>query len=71
MDRLRRVLDPRLTRARRVEPGVRRIVAGGLSLVSGLWLVDAGTRPLWLAGLGLVALGALALATGIHSQIDR
>lgn len=48
------------------------IVAGGLALVAGLWLVellDRGSPP-WLAGVTLAAAGALALGAGIHSEID-
>jgi hypothetical protein len=72
MPRLRRRLARRLASVRRVEPFVRRIVAGGLSLVAGLWLVDLVTTsdPAWLGGLGLAIVGVLALATGMWSQVD-
>jgi hypothetical protein len=72
VDRLRRAIDRRLARVRRVEPFVRRIVAGGLALVAGLWLVDLGTpsEPAWLAGLALVLVGVSALATGIWRQVE-
>ncbi len=72
MDRLRHVLDRRVARIRRVEPFVRRIVAGGLALVVGLWLVDLGLRGSlpWFSGVGLVAVGVLSLAWGIWSQVE-
>jgi hypothetical protein len=71
MDRVRRALDRRLSRARRVEPFVRRLVAGGLALVAGAWLVDlaAPATPPALAGLALVVAGVVALVTAIRSQI--
>lgn len=72
MDRVRRVLDRRLATAARVEPFVRRIVAGGLALVAGLWLADL-TVPLsapWLASVLLVLAGLLGLGSGIRSQIE-
>ena len=67
MHGLRRMIDRRLVRVRRIEPFVRRIVAGGFALVGGLWLADFGVT---LGGLALVILGTVALATGIWRQID-
>ncbi len=55
-----------------VERFVVLLVAGGLALVAGLWsttLLEAGSRP-WLAGLALVGLGVVALAAGIHSEVE-
>jgi hypothetical protein len=72
MGRLRRTAQRRLARARRVEAFARRVVAGGLALVAGLWLVDLGARPgpVWIGGLTLALFGIVALATGIWSQVD-
>jgi hypothetical protein len=71
MGRLRRALDRRLGRLGRVEPFVRRLVAGGLVLVAGLWLVEVGTEPARLGGVALVAVGAWTLATAIRSQVAQ
>jgi hypothetical protein len=65
---VRRPLD----RVRAVEPFVRRIVAGGLALVAGLWLVRLTVRwtPPWAAGLVLALVGVAALASGIRSELE-
>ena len=50
-----------------VEPFVRRIVAGGLALVAGLWvlaLLDPGSAP-WFLGPVLVFGGGASLLSGI------
>jgi len=55
-----------------VEGFVRLIVAGGLALVAGLWVVTlAGTWSLrWLLGVALVLAGLGALAAGIRSELQ-
>jgi hypothetical protein len=63
-------LDGRLPR---VERFVQLVVAGGLALVTGLWLTVAfapGTAG-WLAGVGLALLGTGGLAAGISREIER
>lgn len=55
-----------------MERFVQLIVAGGIALVAGLWLVrllEAWSPP-WLAGATLVVLGVLGLASGIRSEVD-
>lgn len=54
-----------------MERFVRLIVAGGLALVAGLWLVallERGSLP-WLAGVVLALVGIAGLARGIESEI--
>jgi hypothetical protein len=56
----------------RMEPFVKYIVAGGLALVAGLWIVELvafGTVP-WVVGLLLVGLGIAGLSVGIHREIE-
>lgn len=55
-----------------VERFVVAIVAGGLALVAGLWLVSLfeARSAVWLLGLGLALLGVLGLAGGIWSQVE-
>lgn len=51
---------------------VRRIVGGGIALVTGLWLValfDTLTAG-WVLGVVLVGVGLVGLGTGIWSEID-
>lgn len=72
MDRLRSILMRQLERRRRVEPFVRRIVAGGLVLVFGLWistLAPLGSVPT-LLGFMLIVLGLAGLAAGLRRAID-
>ncbi|MFB6156631.1 MAG: hypothetical protein ABEJ34_02160 [Haloferacaceae archaeon] len=55
-----------------MERFARLVVAGGLSLVAGLWtrtLAAAGSTA-WLAGTALVLTGLLALAAGIAVELD-
>jgi hypothetical protein len=57
---------------RNMEQFVRTLVAGGVVLVTGLWivtLVDRGTPP-WTLGAAMSLLGAVALGVGIESQIE-
>ncbi len=60
----------------RVGPPMERfvgaVVAGGLALAAGLWVVTlfAGGGPPWLAGLALVVAGLAGLAWGIASQVE-
>lgn len=51
---------------------MRLIVAGGVALVAGLWIVTLVGRwsPPWLAGLGLVLVGVGALTAGIESELS-
>ena len=65
---IRRLLD----RTRDVEGFVVRIVAGGLALVAGVWLLTLATlwSVPWLFGTGLAVSGALALWSGIWSEIE-
>lgn len=54
-----------------MERFVRFIVAGGIALVAGLWLVallERGSLP-WLAGVALAVVGIAGLAWGIASEI--
>lgn len=55
-----------------MERFVQSIVAGGISLVAGLWLLtllDAWTTG-WLLGVGLALVGTAGLAGGIWTEID-
>ncbi|MFB6353980.1 MAG: hypothetical protein ABEJ92_07815 [Halobacteriales archaeon] len=55
-----------------VEPFVRRIVAGGLALVAGLWLaalLDPSGWP-WLVGPALAFAGLASLAAGIARPLS-
>jgi len=54
-----------------MERFVALIVAGGLAVVAGLWVVtllETWSSP-WLLGITLVVLGAAGLGTGIRSRI--
>jgi hypothetical protein len=55
-----------------MERFVELVVAGGLSLLAGLWTARLATTrsPLWVAGVAIALLGALALAAGIWSELD-
>lgn len=48
------------------------IVAGGIALAGGLWLVELvpATATAWWAGIALVVAGCCGLAAGIWSQLD-
>ena len=55
-----------------VEPFVRRIVAGGLAVLAGLWalaLLESGSAA-WLVGPVLVFAGVASLAAGIARPLD-
>jgi hypothetical protein len=56
-----------------VERFVQLVVAGGLTLVAGLWLTAAFALPTagWLAGAGLALLGTGGLAAGIRRELER
>lgn len=47
------------------------IVAGGIALVAGLWIVTllAAPAPGWFLGVGLAAVGLASLGWGIWSQV--
>lgn len=55
-----------------MEPFVQRIMAGGLSLVAGLWLVVSLDLDAvgWLLGLLLVIGGGASLLAGIARPLD-
>lgn len=67
-----RSLRRHLARAAGAEPWVRLIVAGGLALVAGLWLVRLSTtwEPVRPVGLALVVLGVLGLGGGIWIEVE-
>ncbi|WP_049927068.1 hypothetical protein [Halopiger goleimassiliensis] len=56
----------------RPERFVQLIVAGGLALVAGLWLVTLSAAPStpWLVGVGLVLVGTTGLAGGIWTELE-
>ena len=56
----------------RMESFVWNIVAGGIALILGLWLLEFGTAwtLLWGAGIALTAIGSFGLAIGIESEIE-
>jgi hypothetical protein len=72
MNRFVESIRSHLERARAVEGFVVRIVAGGLALVAGLWLLILATRwsPSWLLGVALAVIGTVALGSGIWSEIE-
>jgi dipeptide/tripeptide permease len=51
---------------------VRLLVAGGVVLVAGLWLValSESASVLWLIGLALATLGTGGLGAGIASELE-
>lgn len=59
-------------RAGGVEPFVRRIVAGGVAMVAGLWVLVLAdpAGPLWLLGPVLVFGGGASLLSGIARPLD-
>jgi hypothetical protein len=65
------LLLPR-TERRSVERFAQRVVASGLALVVGLWVVRlfAWGSIAWIAGAALVALGMGGLGAGIASEIE-
>lgn len=72
MARLREMLRQHTRRARGVEGFVRRIVVGGLALVTGLWFIalfETLTSP-WILGVVLVGIGIAGLGAGIWSEIN-
>jgi hypothetical protein len=72
MARLRKVLRQHTRRARRVEGFVRRIVVGGLALVTGLWILALFEflTAVWILGVLLVGVGIGGLGSGIWSEIE-
>jgi hypothetical protein len=64
--------DPAIQVVGRMERFVTLLVAGGVSLVAGLWLVTLfGTfSTAWWVGALLIALGLAGLGVGIGSQVD-
>ncbi|MFC5972169.1 hypothetical protein ACFPYI_12585 [Halomarina salina] len=55
-----------------MERFVRVLVAGGLTLLAGLWVVSLVERwaPLWLLGVVLVVVGCCGLGAGIYDELD-
>lgn len=55
-----------------VEGFVRLVVAGGIAVVVGLWIVRLAAPGSvgWMVGIGLLFVGIGALARGIWSEID-
>ena len=55
-----------------MERFVQGLVAGGLSLVAGLWLtaLTPWRSGAWLAGIAAAGLGVVALGGSIYSQIE-
>ena len=55
-----------------MERFVQLIVAGGIALVAGLWLVElfdwGSTR--WIVGIALAGLGVGGLTAGIFSELE-
>jgi type IV secretory pathway VirB2 component (pilin) len=66
-------IEPALEAVWRMERFVIAIVAGGIALVAGLWLVTLFEpfRAVWTVGAFLVVLGASALGAGIWSEVER
>jgi len=59
--------------SRSIERFFRLVVAGGVALVAGLWIVrlfEWGTAPS-LAGALVALLGASALVVGIASEVEH
>lgn len=56
----------------RMESFVWYIVAGGIALVAGLWVLEFGAAwtLLWGAGIALATLGIAGLSVGIESEIE-
>ncbi|WP_424019318.1 hypothetical protein ACOZ4N_07555 [Halorientalis pallida] len=55
-----------------VERFVQAVVAGGITMVAGLWLTAlfrVGSLP-WLAGVALAVAGVAGLAWGIYSELS-
>ncbi|PSQ37298.1 hypothetical protein BRD08_03050 [Halobacteriales archaeon SW_10_66_29] len=65
--------EPALEAVWRMERFVIAIVAGGIALVAGLWLVTLFEpfSAVWTVGAFLVVLGASALGAGIRSEVER
>lgn len=55
-----------------MEGFVKLVVAGGITLVAGLWALrmSEALSAEWLVGVGLVSIGVAGLAAGIWSEID-
>ena len=54
-----------------MERFVRTLVAGGLALLAGLWVVASVERwsALWLLGIALALAGVVGLAAGIRDEL--
>lgn len=72
MDDMGRSVRRHLARARDVEWFVRLIVAGGITLVAGLWIAALSTRwsPVWIGGGLLAVIGLAALGRGLWSEVS-
>lgn len=48
------------------------VVAGGLALLAGVWLVELAARPsaAWVAGVAMALLGCGTLGVGIGHELD-
>lgn len=55
-----------------IERFVQLILGGGLGLVAGLWIVELMPRDsgIWLLGILLAFLGAIAILAGIASELN-
>ncbi|WP_276261433.1 hypothetical protein [Haloglomus litoreum] len=55
-----------------MERFVQFVVAGGLTLLGGLWLAEWAARPsaVWVAGVAVALLGCVALAVGIGHELE-
>jgi putative flippase GtrA len=65
-------MDRFVRRLPRVERFVQLVVAGGLALLSGLWLTAlfAVATPGWTLGVALALAGVAGLAAGIARELD-
>lgn len=53
-----------------MERSVQLIVAGGVALVAGLWIVElAASQSTWTLGVAVALAGTLALAVGIARDL--
>jgi len=72
MERFLRAVRRQVRRTGSVEGFVRRIVAGGVALVAGLWVATLAapwSLP-WLLGVAVTLAGISALAAGIRAEIE-
>lgn len=56
-----------------MERFVRLVAGGGVTLLAGLWVLEftAALSVPWTAGLVLSGAGAIALAAGVATPLDR